>query len=48
MSTGCITLSPPEGLRGGLVLTPWGGRNVAVRTPDGMQPTLFRDLADDN
>lgn len=26
---------------GGVVETPWGDRNVRVRTPDGMQLTLF-------
>jgi len=29
---------------GGPVSTPWGGRNARVRTPDGMQLTLFGEL----
>ena len=33
-------------LLGGPVLTPWGGRSARVRTPDGMQLTLFREVAD--
>ena len=28
-------------LLGGPVVTPWGGRNARVRTPDGIQLTLF-------
>jgi len=30
-------------LLGGPVLTPWGGHNARVRTPDGIQLTLFEE-----
>ena len=35
-AAGAEQVAPP-------VTPPWGGRNVRVRTPDGMQLTLFSD-----
>jgi methylmalonyl-CoA/ethylmalonyl-CoA epimerase len=34
VAAGAEAVAPP-------VLTPWGDRNARVRTPDGMQLTLF-------
>lgn len=36
VAAGAVQVAPP-------VTPPWGGRNVRVRTPDGMQLTLFSD-----
>ncbi|HEY7421631.1 MAG TPA: VOC family protein [Gaiellaceae bacterium] len=36
VAAGAETMSPP-------VVPPWGGRNSRLRTPDGLQLTLFSD-----
>ena len=36
-SAGAVAEAPP-------VVPPWGGRNVRLRTPDGMQLTLFSEV----
>jgi methylmalonyl-CoA/ethylmalonyl-CoA epimerase len=36
VEAGAEAMAPP-------VVPPWGGRNARVRTPDGMQLTLFSD-----
>ncbi len=35
-------------LLGGPVLTPWGGHNARIRTPDGIQLTLFEASEEDD
>lgn len=36
VAAGAVTEAPP-------VVPPWGGRNARLRTPDGMQLTLFSE-----
>jgi methylmalonyl-CoA/ethylmalonyl-CoA epimerase len=39
VAAGATAEAPP-------VVPPWGGRNARLRTPDGMQLTLFRESED--
>jgi uncharacterized glyoxalase superfamily protein PhnB len=37
VAAGAVAEAPP-------VVPPWGGRNTRLRTPDGMQLTLFSEV----